>query len=81
MRDINDDVLKHPFNEELTSIAARFGALLREIVKTVDLYGLKKRHLAKNRRSAARFLHEVAIFPCVTEVASSLKKEDRQKSG
>ena len=49
MRDINEDVLKHPFNEELTFVAQRFGALLREIVETIDRYGLKKRHLRKHR--------------------------------
>jgi transposase len=33
MRDINEDILKHPFNEELSFVAKRFGALLREIVQ------------------------------------------------
>jgi hypothetical protein len=28
MRDINDDVIKHPFNEELAFVAKRFGVLL-----------------------------------------------------
>jgi transposase len=72
--------LRHPFNEELTFIAARFGALLREIVETIDRYGLKKWHLAKHKRSTGRFLRDVATFPCTTEVASSLKKRiDRNK--
>src|SRR6266404_2761521 len=44
MRDINEDILKHPFNEELAFMAKRFGGLLREIVETIDRYGLKKRH-------------------------------------
>ena len=69
MRDINDDVLKHPFNEELTFIAKRFGALLREIVETIDRYGLKKWHLGKHKRSAERFLRDVAALQCTTEVA------------
>ena len=75
MRDINEDVLKHPFNEELTFIAKRFGALLREIVETIDRYGLKKWHLAKHKRSAERFLGDVAALQCTTEVSSSLKRE------
>ena len=41
IRDINEDVLKNPFNEELAVIAKRFGSVLRGIVDTVDLYGLK----------------------------------------
>jgi hypothetical protein len=45
IRDINEDLVRHPFNEELTFVATRFGALLREIVETIDRYRLKKRHL------------------------------------
>ena len=51
MRDINEDVLKNPFNEELTTIARGFGALLREIVETVDTYGLKARHIWQTQAS------------------------------
>ena len=80
MRDINEDVLKHPFNEELTFIAKRFGALLREIVDTIDRYGLKKRHLGKHKRSVERFLGDVAALQCTTEVSSSLQKRiDKNK--
>jgi hypothetical protein len=74
MRDINEDILKHPFNEELTFVAKRFGALLREIVATIDEYGLKKRHLGKHKRSAERFLNDVAAMQCTTEASSSLQK-------
>jgi predicted RecB family nuclease len=74
MRDINEDILKHPFNEELTFVAKRFGSLLREIVTTIDEYGLKKRHLGKHKRSAERFLDDVAALQCTTEVSSSLQK-------
>jgi hypothetical protein len=41
MRDINEDLYTNPFNDELKEIAGRFGALLREIVKTIDAYGLR----------------------------------------
>ena len=74
MRDINEDVLKHPFNEELTFIAKRFAAVLREIVETIDKYGLKKRHLGKHKRSAKRFLQDVATLQCATEVSAALQK-------
>jgi hypothetical protein len=80
MRDINEDVLKHPFNEELTFIAQRFGALLQEVVETIDRYGLKKRHLGKHRRSAERFLDDIEALQCTTEVGSALKKRiDKNK--
>jgi hypothetical protein len=74
MRDINEDVLKHPFNDELTFIATRFGGLLREIVGTIDRYGLKRRNLGKHKRAAERFLNDVAGLKCTTEVGSALQK-------
>ena len=36
MRDINEDLHRNPFDDELKEIARRFGALLREIVETID---------------------------------------------
>ena len=74
IRDINEEVLKHPFNEELTFIAQRFGTLLRQVVDTIDKHGLKKSHLGKHKRSADRFLADVAALPCVTEAGAALKK-------
>ncbi|WP_349283029.1 TM0106 family RecB-like putative nuclease [Polaromonas hydrogenivorans] len=74
MRDINEDLNRNPFNEELKAIAGRFGALLREIVETVDRYGLKARHLGKHRRSAEGFIEHVAGMNCTTEVGLALKK-------
>ena len=62
MRDINEEVLKHPFNGELTFIAQRFGTLLREVVDTIDKHGLKKSHLGKHKRSADQFLADVAAL-------------------
>ncbi|RJT27730.1 TM0106 family RecB-like putative nuclease [Mesorhizobium waimense] len=80
MRDINEDILKHPFNEELTFIATRFGSLLREIVETIDRYGLKKRNLGKHKRSAERFLSDVAELRCTTEAGLALKRRiDKNK--
>ena len=74
MRDINEDLLKHPFDEELSCIARGFGSLLREIVETIDRWGLKRHHLRKHSRAAERFLNEVASMPCSTEAAAALKK-------
>ena len=66
MRDINEDVLKNPFNEELATIASGFGALLREIVETVDTYGLKARHLGNTsvgRRALSRIPRRLSAQP------------------
>jgi len=80
MRDINEDLNRNPFDEELKAIAGRFGALLREIVETVDRYGLKARHLGKHRRSAERFIQYVAGMNCATEVGLALQKRIEKNS-
>jgi hypothetical protein len=45
MRDINQELLNNPFDEELKSITLLFGILLRKIITTVDEYGLKRKYL------------------------------------
>jgi predicted RecB family nuclease len=74
MRDINEDLHKNPFDVELKEIAGRFGALLREIVETIDTYGLKARNLGKHRKPAARFIEHVVAMKCATEAGLALKK-------
>jgi Transposase IS66 family len=74
MRDINEDLHRNPFDDELKEIAARFGALLREIVETIDTHGLKARHLGKHRKPAARFIEHVVAMRCATEAGLALKK-------
>jgi hypothetical protein len=80
MRDINEDLLKHPFNDELTFLAQKFGTLLRDIVETIDRHGLKKFYLQKHKGSVQQFLSEVASFDCSTEAGGALKKRiDKNK--
>jgi hypothetical protein len=74
MRDINEDLLKHPFNDELTFIANRFGALLRDVVATIDQRGLRKYHLKKHKQAAEQFFMDVASLESSTEVGVALKK-------
>jgi hypothetical protein len=74
MRDINEDLHRNPFDDELKEIAGRFGALLREIVETIDTYGLKARHLGKHRKSAAGFIEHVVAMKSATEAGLALKK-------
>jgi hypothetical protein len=73
MRDINDDLHSNPFDDELKEIAGRFGRLLREIVKTIDTYGLKARHLRKHRKAAEGFIEHVVAMKSATEVGLALK--------
>jgi len=74
MRDINKDLHKNPFNEELKDIASRFDGLLRQIVETIDTYGLKARHLGKHKRPAEGFIEHVVSMNSTTEAGSALRK-------
>jgi Transposase IS66 family len=74
MRDINEDLHKNPFDEDLKEIARRFGALLRDIVETIDLHGLKARSLAKHKKAAVGFLDYVVAMNCEAEAGLALQK-------
>jgi predicted RecB family nuclease len=55
IRDLNDELLKHPYDEGLKRLVGDFACLLKPMVETVDRYGLKKRFLRKHRISVDRF--------------------------
>ena len=55
MRDLNDDMLKHPYDDELRQIVQQFAELLKPIVDTVDQRGLKKYFLKKHLSDVNRF--------------------------
>jgi predicted RecB family nuclease len=74
IRDLNDDLHKHPFNEELKALVSDFAALLRPMIQTVDRFGLKARFLGKHLRSVKRFYRIVAKYTFRSEVALKSKK-------
>ncbi len=74
MRDINEDLRKQPFNEEMKHIAYSFAALLKPIVETVDQFGLKARHLHRHRKSVARFYEALAQRDYQTEPAAGYRR-------
>jgi predicted RecB family nuclease len=77
LRDFNYDLKCNPFDEEFKSIASEFGSVLRAIVETIDKYGLRKRHLRKHKKAAARFVERVSEGPLSSEL--SLKYQKRFK--
>jgi predicted RecB family nuclease len=74
MRDINEDLHKNPFDEDLKEIARRFGTLLRDIVETIDSHGLKARSLAKHKKAAVGFVERVVAMNCEAEAGLALQK-------
>jgi transposase IS66 family protein len=74
MRDINELVLKNPFNSELGSIANDFGVLLRSVVDTIDRWGLKTRHLRRHKLDVDKFLSKLESSKVSSEAALSLNR-------
>jgi hypothetical protein len=77
MRDLNDELLKNPFDVELRKFGQAFSSVLREIVETIDRYGLKKRHLHKHRASTDRFCK----WATETEFYSETSKKYQKRVG
>ena len=78
IRDLNDDLLKHPFDDGLKRLAMEFTGLLKLIVDTVDQRGLKKRFLSKHRVFVDRFYKrlssEVGLSEAATKIVERLHK-------
>jgi hypothetical protein len=82
MRDLNDELLNNPFDQEAKFIALRFAALLKPIVETIDRRGLKKHFLGKHLREVERFYGILDKSDFNSDVASKLKqrfKKNRDK--
>jgi predicted RecB family nuclease len=75
MRDLNDDLLKNPFNEEFTFIINGFTMLLRNITQTINRYGLKKRYLHKHVKEADNFINSVINKKFESEIAQFYSKK------
>jgi predicted RecB family nuclease len=73
IRDLNDDVLKHPFDEELKQVVRNFTVLLKPMVETIDRYGLKSRYLKKHLPSVKRFYRQISESNLQSERAAKVK--------
>ena len=78
IRDLNEDLLSNQLNIEFKQIVMNFGKLLREIVETIDTYGLKKRHLKKHRKDVERFYYHYIERDYKTELAVKYQKKFRK---
>jgi hypothetical protein len=52
MRDMNDDLRRNPYDQELWSVASSFANLLKQVVATIDRHGLRRRNLHKYAKPA-----------------------------
>ncbi len=73
LRDLNDDVLDHPYDEELKELVKDFGSLVRPMVETVDQHGLKRHFLRKHRKFVDRFYRGLGRAAYRSEAACKCK--------
>jgi predicted RecB family nuclease len=73
VRDVNEDIQAHPWDEELKSLASSFGKLLRAVVTTIDRHGLKARHLGRHRKDVERFFDAVERAEYRSELAEGYR--------
>ena len=74
MRDMNEDVLKNAFNEEMEELAHSFAGIIKPMIETIDRFGLKSRYLRKHKKAVKRFYRALAKHEYQTEVSIGYKK-------
>jgi hypothetical protein len=74
MRDLNDEILNNPFDEEAKLVTLQIASLLRSIVATIDRWGLKAHSLGKHLREVDRFFRFLTKSRFESEAANKLKQ-------
>ncbi len=74
IRDLNDDLLKEPFNEEMKEIVGEFAGLVKPMIETVDRFGLKARFLRKHKGCVGRFFRRLVQRDYRTDTPLKCKK-------
>jgi uncharacterized protein (TIGR03067 family) len=73
MRDMNQELLSNPFDQDLQAITGPLGVLLREIVTTIDQHGLKCRYLRKYQRRVDQYFQSFTTRSFRSEAAEALR--------
>ena len=73
LRDLNDELHTHPYDEELKRLGKTFADLVKPMIETVDRYGLKARFLKKHLSSVDRFYRNLAGVIPGSEVSEKCK--------
>jgi hypothetical protein len=74
IRDLNDDVLKNPYDQELKQLVLAFGVLLKPMIESIERYGLKSRFLKKHLASVERFYRQISKNNLRSETAVKIKE-------
>jgi len=69
IRDLNDDILSNPFDDEFHKLTSGFTKLLQSVVETIDRHGLKAQYLYRHRVEARTFLEYIIEEEYSSEVS------------
>jgi transposase-like protein len=72
IRDLNDALLKQPYDEDIRRLAKNFAALVTPMVETIDRRGLRKRFLSKHQICVHRFYKNLGDGCGASETAGKL---------
>jgi hypothetical protein len=74
IRDLNSDLFKNPFDEELKELTRGLTRVLVPIVAAIDKFGLKKRHLGRFRKPADKFVSSTIERTFVSRIAEGYQQ-------
>lgn len=74
IRDLNDALYEHPYDEDLKRVVQGFANLVKPMVETVDRFGLKSRFLKKHLSSVDTFYKGLSHMSPASEVALKCKE-------
>jgi len=73
MRDINQELLAHPYDDELKAITYPFGRMLRAVIDTIDQHGLQQKYLVKHHNETTHFFRSLTAQSFHSEAAEALR--------
>ncbi len=73
LRDLNNDLLKHPYDEDMKWLAGEFGSLLKPMITTIDRFGLKRLFLHKHKRDVKAFFKRLSKQTLKSELAQKYR--------
>jgi hypothetical protein len=74
IRDLNDALLKEPFNDELRTMMSDFSRLLKEVIASVDRFGLRSYHLKKHKKAVEKFFQTLAETDWNSDVVKAWRR-------
>lgn len=74
IRDMNQELLDNPYDEELQLVTQPFGKLLRTIVETIDEHGLKQKYLKRHARDVTQYFQLLSAKTLNSDAAVDLQK-------